>query len=251
MVNWNWGLRWGIWRAEGGGGALSSFISSFSSFGPSELPITWEWNAIYEFPGRRNQLQRINMSSKTSNSNKMTKFFISDGAPHILMFFFGGGAWRQCRVDFAIASPRQMEEMVGTELLGLFRRQSLESLLLVRGEYRITPMSWIVLPLWRDRILSAVWCNIQGKNAFGHVEGRFSYDFKKKRGSNASSFHEFGVLFLKTRQLWVRLNLGMFFPNITLDQFIFAKMQLSIMAGQPTPNVHPPRNIEGLMIRAD
>ena len=68
-------------EAEGGGRHSLVSISSFSSFGPSELPITWEWKAIYEFPGRRNQLQRINMSSKASNSNKMTKFFISMG-PH-------------------------------------------------------------------------------------------------------------------------------------------------------------------------
>ena len=87
MVNWNWGLRWGHLKRSGGGRHSLVSISSFSSFGPSELPITWEWNAIYEFPGRRNQLQRINMSSKTSNSNKMTKFFISMG-PHTFWCFF-------------------------------------------------------------------------------------------------------------------------------------------------------------------
>ena len=177
-------------EAEGGGGRHSLVsISSFSSFGPSELPITWEWNAIYEFPGRRNQLQRINMSSKTSYSNKMTKFFISMGPHTFWCFFFGG--WCMATVPRWILQlqPRgKWKRWWGTELLGLFRRQSLESLLLVRGEYRITPMSWIVLPLWRDRILSAVWCNIQGHKCIWTCWRSIFIWLQKKWGSNAFQF---------------------------------------------------------------
>lgn len=132
------------------------------------------------------------------------------------MFFFGGGAWRQCRDGFCNCSPEANGRDGGEQsCLGFLGDNPWNPCYLLGGSTALHLCHELYYHCEGIEFWVRYGAIFRVTSAFGHVEGRFSHDFKKKWSSNAFQFPRIWCWnFLKTRQLRVRLNLGMvFFPT--------------------------------------